>query len=121
MSWTISLDRLAASGIIGVHAWERKQPQTLYITLQLSADLKAAADQDEVGLTIDYSEVAQRVRQVVTDTQAQLIEHLAKRVADDLCSAFPLTALVVRIDKPDAVPATASTSVTYRWDSQAAT
>ncbi len=114
MSWTITIDRLAASGIIGVHPWEREQEQTLYITVQLTADVQAGAEHDDLSLTIDYSDVAQRVRHLVATAKAQLIEHLAWRLADSLSQAYSLAEVEVRIDKPNAVDAAHNTSVTYR-------
>ncbi len=121
MSWTLNIDRLAASGIIGIHPWEREQQQTLYISLQLEADLQAAAEQDNIELTLNYSELAERVRKLVTEANAKLIEHLAKRIGDDLLQRYNLLGIEVRVDKPDAVTAAASTSVTYRVANQSDT
>lgn len=114
MSWTIHLERLATSGIIGVYPWERKQAQTLYITLVLEGDLTAAAQADDVALTVDYGAVAQQVQAVVASAEAKLIEHLAKQIAEDLLARYPLAAAEVQVDKPDAVPGAANVAVRYR-------
>lgn len=113
MSWEIKLERLATTGIIGVYRWERKQEQTLYVSLVLTADLAAAAEQDDVALTIDYQEVANAVHEVVAAREAKLIEHLAKQIADQLMARFPITAVEVQVDKPDAVPGTSNIAVRY--------
>lgn len=114
MSWEIKLERLATSGIIGVYPWERKQTQTLYISLTLQADLNAAAAHDDVALTIDYGAVAEEVQALVASCEAKLIEHLAKRIADQLLSNYPLMAVTVQVDKPDAVPGAGNVAVCYR-------
>ena len=113
MSWEIKLERLATTGIIGVYPWERQQEQTLFVSLVLTADLTAAADQDEVQLTIDYAAVADQVHQVMARCEAKLIEHLAKQIADQLLQRFPLSAIEVQVDKPDAVPGTSNVAVRY--------
>lgn len=114
MSWEIKLERLTTSGIIGVYPWERKQAQTLYISLTLQADLSAAAIQDDVALTVDYGAVSDEVQALVASCEAKLIEHLAKRIADQLLTNYPLTAIEVQVDKPDAVPGASNVAVCFR-------
>lgn len=113
MSWQIKLERLATSGIIGVYAWERKQTQTLYVSLTMHADLDAAAAADDVALTIDYGAVATEVQALVASCEAKLIEHLAKRIADALLARYPITSIEVQVDKPEAVPGAGNTAVRY--------
>lgn len=114
LSWQIKLERLATSGIIGVYPWERKQTQTLYISLTMEANLNAAAGADDVALTVDYGAVAQEVQALVASCEAKLIEHLAKRIADQLLASYALTSVEVQVDKPDAVAGAGNVAVVYR-------
>ncbi len=113
MSDRIRIADLRASGIIGVHEWERNTPQELRLHIDLYLDLSAAGASDELAQTIDYSAVAARVRELVAQLQARLIEHLAAQIAQRLLDEFPLTALEIQVDKPDAVPG-ATVSVRLR-------
>jgi len=114
MSWQIHIERLATQGIIGVDAWERVTPQQLFITLRMTADLNAAAKEDNVNLTVDYGKVADFTRNLVSQCEPKLIEHLAKRIADAVLDAFGLTAIEVQIDKPDAVTGNGNICVRYQ-------
>ena len=45
---------LVARGIIGVHDWERQQPQDILINIVLFADLRQAGQSDNVLDSVDY-------------------------------------------------------------------
>jgi 7,8-dihydroneopterin aldolase/epimerase/oxygenase len=95
---------------IGVTEQERASPQTVAFNLRFQI-LSAFHDlQDEIGRTVDYSEVAKAVRNAAEETQAHLIETLASEVADRLIARFPLARVEVELRK-FVVPYTAYVSV----------
>lgn len=107
----ILVDRLQARCIIGTDFAERQQPQTVVITLRIEADLERATTSDSLTDTIDYRRLCQRIIDRVESSSFFLLEALASAIAQ-VCLEYPaVSTVVVRVEKPDAVPAAASISV----------
>ena len=88
------------SAVIGVHDWERETEQTLVFAVDMAADVARAAASDRISDALDYSAVAQTVRDVVTQGKFQLIETAAERVARQLLAGYPLGWVRVEVAKP---------------------
>lgn len=107
----ILVNRLQAKCIIGTDFAERQQPQTVLITLKIEADLERATASDSLTDTIDYRRLCQRVIDRVESSSFFLLETLASAIAQ-VCLEYPaVNAVVVRVEKPGAVPAAASVGV----------
>lgn len=89
--------------VIGIFDWERKIRQSLYIDLDMAADIARAAATDRIEDTLDYKAVAKRLQQFVGESQFQLVETLAERVAGIILSEFKVAWVRVRINKKGAV------------------
>jgi dihydroneopterin aldolase len=91
---------------IGVPNEERAQPQMLRVTLVISVDdIGPAARADDVELTINYADVAARVKDFATARPRRLLETFANDLADELLAAFPMQHLRLEVKKfvlPDA-------------------
>ena len=92
---------------IGVPEEERRAPQRLLVSLEMSIDsVAAAAKSDDLALTVNYYRVAQRVKALAAEGERKLIETLAEELAADLLKGFPaMKKIVVEIKKfvlPDA-------------------
>jgi dihydroneopterin aldolase len=91
---------------IGVPDEERAQPQRLLVTLAMSVDdVGPAARQDDVGLTINYADIAAQVKDFAAARPRRLLETFAHELADELLAAFPLRHLRLEVKKfvlPDA-------------------
>jgi len=103
-----SEDRLFLRGltcecVIGFIDWERRVRQTVLIDLEFPTDCARAAVSDAVADAIDYKQVAKRVLAFVSDSQFQLIETLAHRLALLLLAEFPLAWVRVALSKPGAI------------------
>lgn len=83
----IELRGLRVSGVVGVLAHERTQPQPLDIDLDISLDLSAAGASDDLTDTVDYGQLCAATEQVVTTTAYALLEALAERIAATLLDA----------------------------------
>ncbi len=99
----IFLRGLTTECIIGFIDWERRTPQTVVIDLELPCDCERAARRDEVGDTVDYKSIAKRVLAFVGESQFELVETLAHRLALMLLAEFPLGWVRVRLNKPGAI------------------
>jgi len=96
--------------ILGITGWghhgvldsERRDGQEFHVDIALGVDIAAAAANDDLAQTIDYSVVAEQAHAIVVGEPFDLIETLAQRIADS-CLAMPGLAYVeVAVHKPSA-------------------
>lgn len=116
MSDRIGISGLRAVTIVGALPHEREIPQPLQIDLSLEVDLRDAGRSDELGDTVHYGLVADRVVAAVEESKDVLLERLVARIADEVLSFDRVDAVEVELTKlrpPIAVDAT-STSVWIR-------
>jgi dihydroneopterin aldolase len=95
----IQLRGLRVVCIVGVLPEERERPQPLEIDIDIYSDLSAAGHSDDLKDTIDYGAAARSVAETCLSSQAQLLEHLAHLIADDLLRPVQVTAVDVTIKK----------------------
>lgn len=100
---TIFLHGLKVETIVGVWDWERKIRQTVSIDIEMGADLRRAAETDNIDDTLDYKAVAKQVQQMVVDSEFQLIETMAEKIAEFVLTEFEVTWIQVRVSKPGAI------------------
>ncbi len=99
-------DRVVLAGMVfqarhGVHEHERRVAQRFEVDVELALDLRPAGLADDLALTVDYSEVYERVRGVVESTSFRLIEALAEAIAAETLARYPLDQVTVRVRKPE--------------------
>ena len=99
----IFLRGLAVDCVIGFIEWERRIRQTVVIDLELPVDCRAAAVRDRVEDTLDYKTVAKRVLAFVEESQFQLVETLAERIAQLILGEFAVEWVRVSVNKPGAI------------------
>lgn len=110
----VVLRGIAGFGWHGVYDVERERGQRFLVDVDLALDLAPAARSDDLGQTVDYAVLAERIVADIGRDPLNLIEALAGRIADT-CLAHPRVDLVeVTVHKPDAeMPAqTADVAVT---------
>jgi len=110
----IFLRGLAVECIIGFIDWERRTRQTVLIDLELPCDCARAARRDDVGDTLDYKRVAKRVLAWVGESQFQLVETLAHRLALTLLGEFPIEWVRITVNKPGAIRHSRDVGVSVR-------
>lgn len=99
-------DRISLTGIEvfarhGVHA-EEAAGQTFVVDVELEVDLDRAGRSDDLEDTVDYGRLAELVHQTVAGERWNLIERVARRVADVALEDERVTAVEVTIHKPEA-------------------
>ena len=99
----IFLHDLRIETVIGLWEWERKIRQTVAIDLEMSADIRKAADSDSVEDTLNYKLVAKRLQQFVGDSSFQLVETLAEKIAGIVLDEFDVAWVRVKVNKPGAI------------------
>ena len=80
----IFVSGLAVDTVIGLYDWERMVRQSLLLDIELACDLRRAGASDDVGDTVDYKSLTNRIRARVETSRFLLIETLACDVAE-LC------------------------------------
>lgn len=100
---TIFLQDLKVDTIVGIWDWERKIRQTVSIDLDMGADIRRAAENDDIESTLNYKLVAKRVQQFVADSEFQLVETMAEKIADVVLQEFDVPWIQVRVSKPGAI------------------
>ena len=90
MGRRIVIEQLEFRGRCGVTPEERARPQPLAVDLELDCRLEAAGLSDDLVHTIDYAKVAQRVIEIGTVQESQLLETLAERLLAALFDEFSI-------------------------------
>jgi 7,8-dihydroneopterin aldolase/epimerase/oxygenase len=81
MSDAILIRDLRVEVLIGIHKRERHARQTVSIDLEIGVPGPAVFASDKVADTIDYEQVALRIRGLAADANFRLVETFADRVA----------------------------------------
>ena len=99
----IYLHDLRVAAVIGIFDWERRVKQTESIDLDLAEDVVRAAATDSIDGTLNYKAVAKRVAAFTAQSEFQLVETLAERIAAIVRDEFGVRWVRVRINKPGAI------------------
>jgi FolB domain-containing protein len=96
---TITIRDLEVSFCVGVPDEERAKPQRLLITVDMEHDFASAASADDLGSTVDYFAVSQRVLRFGDGVHWKLIETLAADLAAMVMEDFQPHGVTVEVKK----------------------
>lgn len=96
----ILIEGYSGQTIIGIHESELNRPQPLVIDIHAGLPRARACDTDQIGDTIDYGVVRDRLDALMLDHGVQLLEALAERIATLLLDDFRASWVRVRVVKP---------------------
>ena len=99
----VYINDLRIETIIGIYAWEREIRQTVTIDLEMAADNRKPAATESIEDALNYKAVAKRLIQFVGDSEFQLVETLAERIAEIVLDEFKVAWLRLKLGKPGAV------------------
>lgn len=103
MADRIELKGLEGYGYHGVFEHEKREGQRFIVDITCWADLRPAAETDDLNQTINYAELAELAHGIITGEPFDLIEAVAGTIADKAMAAFPiLHAVEVTVHKPQA-------------------
>ena len=100
---TIELHGIVLHGFHGVLEGERREGQRFLIDVELDLEQEQAALTDSIDDAIDYRAIVARVRQISDARAYHLLEAFAAALVDALLREWPVTAVRVRVRKPDVV------------------
>lgn len=96
----IAIDGLEIYGYHGVLAEEKSLGQVFRFDLKLVMATCAGVSTDQVGDTVDYTEVIDIVSEIAGCRSYNLLERLAGAIVDALLDRFPVDSAWVRVTKP---------------------
>ena len=99
----VFINDLRIETIIGIYDWERKVKQTISLDLEMGTDIRKSAETDAIEDTLNYKAVAKRLIAFVGDSEYQLVETLAEKIAEIVLSEFDVPWLKLTVHKPGAV------------------
>ncbi|MGB5606173.1 MAG: dihydroneopterin aldolase [Gammaproteobacteria bacterium] len=99
----VFINDLRIETIIGIYDWERKVRQTISLDLEMGADIRKAAGTDAIDDTLNYKAVAKRLIAFVADSEYQLVETLAEKIAAIVLDEFDVPWVRLTVHKPGAV------------------
>lgn len=89
----ITLTGVGSVGYHGVLDSEKQTGQPFFVDITMFTDFTQAAATDNVAHTVNYAEVAEVIREIVTGESLDLIETLAERIATAVLEKFPCSRL----------------------------
>jgi dihydroneopterin aldolase len=100
---TIELHGIVLHGFHGVLEDERRDGQRFLVDVELDLEHEQAARSDRIEDAVDYRGIVERVRQISDLCAYHLLEAFAVAIAEGLLADWPVTAVRVRVRKPDVV------------------
>ncbi|HEV7165700.1 MAG TPA: dihydroneopterin aldolase [Gammaproteobacteria bacterium] len=107
----VFIRELKISTVVGIYDWERRIQQTVTLDIDMGTDIARAARSDRIEDTLDYKSVAKRLIQYVGETEFQLVETLAEKVAELVMQEFKVSWIKVTLHKPGAVSGSKSVGI----------
>lgn len=99
----VYIRELEIETVIGIYDWERRIRQVVSLDLDMASDVSRAAEAETIDRALDYKAVSKRLIAFVGDSEYQLIETLAEKIAQIVLSEFGVSWLRLRVGKPGAV------------------
>jgi dihydroneopterin aldolase len=99
----IIMENMGFYGYHGVLKEEKTLGQKFFVDAYLYLSLKKAGETDNLNLSVNYGEVYETIKGIVTNERFDLLEGLAERICSEIFSSYPLIQkLLIRIKKPEA-------------------
>lgn len=99
----VFIQGLKIDTVIGIYDWERKIRQDIVLDLEMSADIKAASETDNIEQTLDYKAVSKRLIDFVQNAQFELVETLAEKITQIILNEFGVEQVKLTLNKGKAV------------------
>lgn len=103
MLGTIKIEKQKVCCIIGILEQERKEPQDIFIDLEMKSDFTSCVHSESVEDTVDYVRVVDICKSLATKGKYQLIETYAHQLLETLFDTFDIFWAKVEVRKPQAL------------------
>ena len=105
---------LEVEAVIGVYDWEREVRQLISINLEMNFNTKKAGRSDRIDDALNYKNISKCIIELTESSKSKLIESLAQKIAKTVLSEFPVSSVVVTVEKPGALRGSKSVGVTIK-------
>ncbi len=99
----IFLGGLEIEAIIGIFDWERETKQKIILDIEMTFDIKKAAQSDNINDTLDYKAVSKSVIQMVENSSFFLVEKLAEEITQLILNDFNVPWVKLTLNKKGAI------------------
>ncbi len=106
----IIITDLLTRTLIGINAHERTDRQEVFFTVTLEV-FSRAENKDQIDSVVNYKEVADKVVALAESASFFLLETLAEDVSAMILRDFQVKSVLLRLDKPRALPFTRSVAI----------
>lgn len=97
--------------IIGIYDWEREVKQTISLDIEMAGDNTVAAQSENIDDALNYKAVAKRLIAYTEESEFQLVETLAEKLANIILTEFNVPWLRLKLSKLGAVTGSHSVGV----------
>lgn len=101
---TLFLRDIQLQAIIGVYDWERLQPQSLLLDLDLTLPNNQAGLTDDLANAVNYADLVERLRAFAEKSERRLIEALAEDLAGFILQEYAVEKVHLRLTKQGILP-----------------
>lgn len=99
----IIMENMGFYGYHGVLQEEKILGQKFFVDAYLYLPLKKAGETDDLNFSVNYGEVYETIKEIVTNKKFDLLEGLAESICSEIFSSFPLIQkILIRVKKPEA-------------------
>ena len=99
----IIMENMAFYGYHGVLQEEKTLGQKFFVDAYLYLPLKKAGETDDLNFSVNYGEVYETIKGIITNERFDLLEGLAERICSGIFSSYPaVQKLQIRVKKPEA-------------------
>ena len=107
----VFIKNLRAHGIIGIYPHEREKPQDILINVTVYTDTRRAAQTDNIEDCVNYGTLARKLKAHAESAAKLTVEALADDLAKICLLEDKVDKVIVRVEKPNAVPSAQSVGV----------
>lgn len=107
----VFIEDLRIDTIIGIYDWEREVKQTIALDIEMAADNTRPAATEDIEDAVNYKAVAKRLIAFTEESQFQLVETLAERLAEIIINEFKVPWCRLKLSKLGAVTGSRSVGV----------
>ena len=94
---------LLVRGILGINPEERVKKQDILINIVIYADVRRAAETDDIEDAVNYKSITKRLIDHVEESSDFLVEKLVTDLAQIIITEFGVERVMVRVEKPGAL------------------
>ncbi|MCL6590329.1 MAG: dihydroneopterin aldolase [Firmicutes bacterium] len=100
MTTRLRLNNMVFYGYHGIYSAEKELGQRIEVDVELVSDFVNVGKTDDFELSINYVDVYTIVKEIVEESEFNLIEAIGVAVVDQILDSFDIEQVTVRVRKP---------------------